>query len=175
MISQISGPYNLTLDWSGGAGYGQWNGVTIGANVPQITLTNAGTLGMTGMDNSCQNPATVFNISTNDQLVLYSGGFNGSVNLYNGAQMDVYSANVNLAGSTIHLYSGATLYNYAPGIAMTGNNLIFEDGSSLQTYYNGGNNPINNQVTLNGVAHFVLGNHNESFSNVVSGVGGFCP
>jgi fibronectin-binding autotransporter adhesin len=43
----------------------------------------------------------------------------------------------------------------------------------LQTYYNGGNNPINNQVTLNGVAHLVLGNHSESFNNVISGAGGF--
>ena len=171
--SEISGPFSLTVDWSGGAGYGQWNGVTIGANVPQITLTNSGTLGMTAMDTSCQNPATLFNIGTNDELVLYSGGFNGSLSLYNGAQLVVYSANVNLGGSTLHVYPGATMYLYAQGIAMTGNSLIFDNGAALQTYYNGGNNPINNQVTLNGVAHFVLGNHSESFSNVVSGAGGF--
>ena len=171
--SEISGPHNLTVDWSAGAGYGQWNGVTIGANVPEITVTNASPLGMTAMDTSCQSPSTLFNISTNGQLVLYSGGFNGSVSLYNGAQMIVYSANVNLAGSTLHLYSGATMYLYAQGIAMTGNNLIFENGASLQTFYNSGVNPINNQVTLNGVAHFVLGDHNEDFSNVISGPGGF--
>ena len=171
--SRISGPYNLTLDLSGGAGYSQWNDVTIGANVPQITLTNSGTLGMTSMDTSCQNPATLLNISTNDQLVLYSGGFNGSLSLYNGSQLVVYSANVNLGGSTLHIYPGATMYLYAQGIAMTGNNLILENGAAVQTYYNGGNNPINNQVTFNGVAHFVLGDHNESFSNVVSGAGGF--
>jgi fibronectin-binding autotransporter adhesin len=65
------------------------------------------------------------------------------------------------------------MYLYSSGIAMTGNSLIFENGAALQTYYNGGNNPINNQVTFNGVAHLVLGDHNETFSNVVSGVGGF--
>ncbi len=65
------------------------------------------------------------------------------------------------------------MYLYAQGIAMTGNSLIFENNSSLQTYYNSGNNPINNQVTFNGVAHLVLGNHNETFSGTVSGVGGF--
>ncbi|HVU27215.1 MAG TPA: LamG-like jellyroll fold domain-containing protein [Verrucomicrobiae bacterium] len=171
--SQINGMHNLTVDWSGAGGYGQWNGVSIGANVPQITVTNASTLGLTSMDSSCQNPATLFNISTNGQLVLYSGGFNGSVNLYNGANMIVYSGNVNLAGSILHIYSGATMYLYAQGIAMTGNNLIFEDGASLQTYYNSGNNPINNQVTFNGVAHLVLGDHSESFNNVMSGAGGF--
>ncbi len=171
--SEINGPYNLTLDWSGAGGYGQWNAVSIAADVPQISVTNASSLGMTAMDTSCQNPATLFNISANGQLVLYSGGFNGSVNLYNGAKLIVYSANVNLAGSAIHVYDGATMYLYAQGIAMTGNNLIFENGASLQTYYNGGNNPIDNQVTLNGVAHLVLGDHSETFSGVISGAGGF--
>jgi hypothetical protein len=43
----------------------------------------------------------------------------------------------------------------------------------MQTYYNSGNNPINNQVTFNGVAHFVLGDHSETFSGAMSGPGGF--
>src|SRR5262249_50603794 len=38
--SQISGAHNLTIDMSGAGGYGQWNGVGIGANVPQINVTN---------------------------------------------------------------------------------------------------------------------------------------
>ncbi len=173
--SQISGPHSLVLDWSLNADghYGQWSGVTIGADVTQITLTNGSSLGLSGMDNSCQNPATMLNISTNGALTFYSGAFNGSISLYNGSQMVVYNGNDVLGGSTLHLYNGATMYLYSSGIAMTGNNLIFEDGSILQTYYNGGNNPINNQVTFNGVAHWVLGDHTMSFSNVLSGVGGF--
>jgi hypothetical protein len=171
--SQISGPYNLTMDWSQAGNYDQWNSVTIAANVPQITVTNAGSLGMQGMDSSCQNPATVFNISTNGALTLYSGGFNGSLNLYNNVQMIDYNGNTTLGGSTIHLFSGVTMYLYGAGIAMTGNSLIFENGATIQTYYNSGNNPIDNAVTFNGVAHFVLGDHTESFTNVVSGVGGF--
>ena len=171
--AQINGAHNLSIDMSAAGGYAQWNGVAIGASVPQINVNNGSALGLTSMDTACQNPATVFNISTNGQLVLYSGGFNGSLNLYNGAQLVVYSANVNLAGATLHVYPGATMYLYAQGIAMTGSNLILEDGAAVQTYYNGGNNPIGNQVTLNGVAHLVLGNHSESFNNVVSGAGGF--
>ncbi len=171
--SQVNGAHNLTLDWSAAGNYGQWNGVTIGANVLGVTTTNGSNLGITGMDTSCQNPGTLFTIGTNAQLVLYSGGFNGSVNLLNGSQMIVYSANVTLGGSSLHVYGGATMYLYAQGIAMTGNNLIFEDGASLQTYYNSGNNTISNQVTLNGVAHLVLGDHSESFYNVMSGAGGF--
>ncbi len=79
--SQITGPHNLTVDYSGSGGSGQWGDVTIGANVPQITLTNAGTLVVSGMDTSFQNPSTLFNVSTNGQLSFNSGGFNGSLNL----------------------------------------------------------------------------------------------
>lgn len=172
--SQITGPYDLTVDWSGGAGYGQWNSVTIGANVPQITVTNAGTLGFTGMDSSCQNPATVLDISsTNSQVTIYSGGFNGNVNVESGAEMTLASGNQTLESGTIHIYSGGTLYLDYQGNTLTGNNLILENGASLQTFYNNGVESIENQVTLNGVAHFVLGDHSENFSNVISGAGGF--
>ena len=171
--STISGPYSLTLDWSHDGGYGQWNSITIGANVLQVSVTNSTTLGMTGMDTSCLNTGTLFNIGTNGQLVLYSGGFNGSFNLYNGAQLVDYNGNVVLGGSSLHVYSGATMYLYGAGISLTGTNLTFEDGAAMQTYYNGGNNPINNQVTFNGVAHFVLGDHSETFSGAMSGPGGF--
>ncbi len=149
--AQISGAHDLTLDWSAAGNYGQWNSVAIGASVVGVTVTNGSALGMTGMDTSCQNPGTVFTIGANGQLVLYSGGFNGSVHLSSGATMSVYSANVTLGGSS----------------------LVMEDGSSLQTYYNGGVNPVNNAVTLNGMVHFVLGDHTENFTNTISGTGGF--
>ena len=171
--SQISGAYNLTLDWSAAGNYGQWNGVAIGASVVGVTVTNGSALGMTGMDTSCQNPGTLFTIGANGQLVLYSGGFNGSVHLSSGATMDVYSANVTLGGSSLILESGATLYVYAANVTLGGSNLILENGSSLQTYYNGGANPVDNAVTLNGMVHFVLGDHTENFTNVISGTGGF--
>ncbi|HSY18701.1 MAG TPA: LamG-like jellyroll fold domain-containing protein, partial [Candidatus Acidoferrales bacterium] len=72
--AQINGAHNLTLDWSASGNYAQWNGVTVGANVLGVTTTNGSTLGITGMDTSCQNPGTLFSIAANAQLVLYSGG-----------------------------------------------------------------------------------------------------
>ena len=173
--SQISGPHNLTVDWSSDADshYSQWNSVTIGANVPQINVTNTGTLGFTGMDSSCQNPATVLDItSTNSQVTIYSGGFNGEVNVQSGAALTVASGG-NVTSGTIHVYDGGTLYLEYPGNTLAGNNLILENGASLQTFYNSGIESINNQVILNGVVHFVTGDHSENFSNVISGVGGF--
>jgi len=171
--AEISGAHNLTLDWSAGAGYGQWNSITIGANVSSVLVTNGSTLGFSGMDTSCQNPATLFSIGPNCQLVLYSGGFNGSMSVANGAIVTDYNGGVAFNGSIIHLFSGATFYLYGAGTAVNGNDLIFENNCQWVSYYNSGVNTINNAVTLNGVAHFIIGNHNMVYTNVISGLGGF--
>ena len=157
--SQISGAHNLTIDLSSDADshYAQWNSVTIGANVTSITLTNGSSsvtngLGMTGMDTSFQNPGTVLTISTNCQLVFYGGGFNGSIHLLNGAQ----------------------IYHYTAPAGFTGNSIVFETGAALYSYYNSGaTTPVNSAITLNGIAHFVIGDHNMVYTNVISGAGGF--
>ncbi len=169
--AQISGPHNLTVDWSAGAGYGQWNSMTIGSDVPEISVTNGSTLGMTGMDSGCQNPATLFSIGSGCQLVFYSGAFNGSI--ATAGQVVIYNGSTTFSGSTIHVLTGGIVYMYAPGITFSGNNLIFEDNCQWVTYYNSGQNNINNAVTFNGVAHFVTGDHSMVYTNQLSGTGGF--
>jgi autotransporter-associated beta strand protein len=159
--SQISGPHNLTIDWTSDADghYGQWNSVTIGASVASITLTNAAdptsvtnALGLTGMDAAFQNLGTVLTVSTNCQLIFYGGGFNGSLHLLNGAQ----------------------IYHYTAPAGFYGNSIVFENGAALYSYYNSGaTTPVNSAITLNGVAHFVIGDHNMVYTNVISGSGGF--
>jgi len=145
--SQISGAHNLMLNWS----YGEWNTVTIGANVTGITLTN-GNFGSKNMDTTFQNPGTVFTVSTNCQLVFWNGGWNGS----------------------IHLLSGGQIYHYTAPAGFYGSNIILEDGAQLISYGNtGATTPINSAITLNGVAHFVIGDHNMVYTNLISGTGGF--
>jgi autotransporter-associated beta strand protein len=159
--SQISGAHNLTIDMSADAPdnfYSQWNTLTVGSNLSGIILTNGSgvatnesNLGMSYMDTSCQNPGTVFTVGTNCQMIFYSGGFNGS----------------------IHVLNGGTVYIYSADVAFNGSNLVFENGAAWETFYNSGSNPINSAVTLNGVAHFVLGDHQMVYTNVISGSGGF--
>jgi hypothetical protein len=49
-----------------------------------------------------------------------------------------------------------------------------ENNSTLQSYYTGGSTtPINSAVILNGVVHFVIGDHTMAYTNVISGPGGF--
>lgn len=159
--SQISGAHNLTVDMSADANdgyYSQWNALTIAANVAGVIVTNGSgfatnmsNLGMANMDVSCQNSATVFTVATNCQMLFYSGGFDGSIHVLSGGTVQILSANV----------------------AFDGSSLAFENGSSWETYYNGGTNPITSAVTLNGVAHFVIGDHLVVYTNVISGPGGF--
>ena len=158
--SQISGPHNLTMDWSSDADshYAQWNSVNIG-NVLGIAVTNAqavngvtNALGFTGMDSSFQNPSTVITVCSNAQLVFYGGGFNGSIHLENGAMIDHFSAPGGFYGST----------------------LVMDEGSSFYSIYNTGDTtPIDSAVTLNGVVHFVVRDHYMDYTNVIGGAGGF--
>jgi autotransporter-associated beta strand protein len=150
--SQIAGPHDLVLDLSAGANYQQWNSVTVGADLAGIFVTNSSALGMTGADNACQNPGTLFTVSTNCQLIFYSGGFNGSV----------------------HVLGGGVMYHYSAPSGFTGTSLTFENNSSFQSYYNTGQTTsVDNAITLNGVAHFVVGDHNMIYTNQISGAGGF--
>jgi hypothetical protein len=189
--AQISGPHNLTIDWSAGAGYGEWNSMTIGSDVPEILVTNGSSLGMKNMDTSCQNPGTLFSIGSGCQLTFYTGGFNGSIaaagqvaiytGTFSGSTIDVqtggivniYDSGANISASTVHVQTGGIVYLYAPGINFSGSNLIFEDNCQWVTYYNSGQNNIDNAVTFNGVVHFIIGNHSMVYTNVLSGTGGF--
>jgi autotransporter-associated beta strand protein len=151
--SQITGAHNLTIDWSaqGPGGYGEWNTPAIAANVLAITLTNGSKLGLKNMDTSFQNPGAVLTVGTNGQAVIWNGGFNGSFHLLNAAQLVIYSDGL-----------------------INGSNVIFENGTEWDDYGGGTNDePVNSAITLNGVARFVIGDHNMVFTNLISGVGGF--
>lgn len=149
--SQIQGSGNLTIDWSSGANYGEWNGVTVGTNVTGITLVS-GNFGMKNMDSGFQSGATMFTVNTNCELSFYNGGWNGSFHLRSNARVDLWTAPA----------------------AFNGSNIILDDGAMWYSWGNSSSDePINSAITLNGVAHFVLGDHNLVYTNVVSGSGGF--
>ncbi|MGH7990311.1 MAG: hypothetical protein ACREDS_09015, partial [Limisphaerales bacterium] len=66
------------------------------------------------------------------------------------------------------------IYHYTAPAGFNGNSMVFENGSALYSYYNSGSTtPVNSAITLNGVAHFVIGDHNMVYTNVISGSGGF--
>ena len=150
--SQITGPYHLTINWADTNNpYGEWTSVTIGANVAGITLTNGSKLGSHNMDSAFQNPATVTTVQTNCQLIFWNGGWNG----------------------TVHLLGGGQAFQFgAPG-AFNANNVIMENGAVWNTYGGSGAQSINVPITLNGVARFVIGDQDRTYTNVIGGGGGF--
>ena len=148
--SQVNGAHYLTLDWGNGAGYGEWNSVTVGASVLGISLTN-GNFGSKSMDTGFQNPATVFTVSPNCELSFYSGGWSGSFHIMGGATVDLWTAPAAFTGSTITLDQNAQWRSW---------------GSSST------DEPINSAIVLNGVVHCILGDHNLVYTNLVSGPGG---
>jgi hypothetical protein len=149
--SQINGAHSLTMNWSGGAGYGEWNAVSVGATVTGITLTG-GNFGVNNMTSGFQNPGTVFTVDTNCELMFWSGGWNGSFHVRSSGRVDLWTAPAPFNGSSIILDEGALWYSWGGG---------------------SGDQPINSAVTLNGVAHFLVGDHNLVYTNLISGPGGF--
>jgi hypothetical protein len=148
--SEISGPHSVTVDWTG-SGYGEWNTITVGPDVVGVTVTN-GNIGMKFMDTAFQNPATMVTVSPNCQLVFYNGGFNGS----------------------IHLLGNAIAYLWTAPSAFNGSSVVLEDNAQWESWGSSGTaEPVNSAITLNGVAHFVIGDHNLVYTNLVSGPGGF--
>lgn len=90
-------------------------------------------------------------ITTNSTLAFYSGGFNGS----------------------IHVLDGGLVYLWGAPSAFNGSSVILETGAQWQSFYNAGVEPVNNAVTLNGVAHIVVGDHDMLYTNLINGPGGF--
>ena len=103
------------------------------------------------MDTAFQNPATVITVQTNCQLIFWNGGWNG----------------------TIHLLGGGQAFQFGDPGAFNGYNVIMENGAVWNTYGGSGAQSINVPITLNGVARFVLGDQDRTYTNVISGAGGF--
>jgi hypothetical protein len=150
----ISGLHKITVNWNDPADshYGQWTGVTIATNVGDIEVA-AGQLGILNMGTTFGNPA-------------------GNVIIDTGAAMDFYAGDPGYArnfdvktNGSIQLLAGTTSFN---------GNVTLENGGNFNAFSSSsGNYKVNGSVTLNGVAHILVGESNLFFNNVISGTGGF--
>lgn len=147
----ISGPHNLTVNWSNSSGYGEWNSAVLAANVGTIELAT-GKLGIKSMGANFGNPAASFLVDSGTELDFWTGD-------------PGYAKN-------FHVFTGG-VFQILAGFTSFSGNLTLEDGANFNAYYGGGNQAMNGTVTLNGMAHFVLGDANFIFTNVFSGPGGF--
>lgn len=147
--SSLAGPHKATILRSSSGGYSEWDSVVISNNVTGIELA-VGNLGLKNMTTSFANPATVLTVNTNCELTFWSGGINGSLHVRTNGRVNLWTAPAPIVGSNLILDEGALWYAWS--------------GSGPQTY--------GCAVTLNGVAHLLIGDHNRIYTNVISGPGG---
>ena len=147
--SSIAGPHKLTIRRSASGVYGELDSVSVSNDVSEIELA-VGNLGLKNMTTSFANPTTILTVNTNCEVSFHSGGWNGSLHVRSNGRVNLWSAPAPITGSNLILDEGALWYAWS--------------GSGDQTY--------GCAVTLNGVAHLLIGDHKRIYTNVISGPGG---
>ena len=151
----LTGAHKVTINWTDSAdgNYGEWNTVAIDNSVGDIEL-QAGKLGIKSMGSTFGNPSANFIVDS-------------------GAELDFWTGDSGYARN-FHVMSGG-LMQILTGFTSFSGNLILENGSQFNAYGASGNptETMNGTITLNGITHFVLGDGNFAFPNVISGSGGF--
>jgi hypothetical protein len=165
-LSSGGSNYNLTVTVGG---YSQWYDIGIDTNLGNIDLyTSAGsqqTMRIQALGVSLGNPTNVLTLHSNILFNIQHGDTTAGDNGY---------------AKVVHILPTAAL-NYQPsggaGDYRLKTSFVLEDGAGLTFFSgNGGTGSgiaIAGTVTLNGVAHFQIGNSPITFSNVISGIGGF--
>ncbi len=150
--SAISGPYNVTLKLVGG--YAEWDTVTLAPNVGDIEITQ-GAFGIKGMGSSFGNPASTLTVVS-------------EVDFWNSS----FGANSGYA-KNIHVLSNAAFKVLTSPNTFFNANVTLEDGASWNYFYGSGGQTMNGTYTLNGMTHLVTQDSTITFTNVISGPGGF--
>jgi hypothetical protein len=89
-----------------------------------------------------------------------------------GTELDFYAGDPGYA-KNFHVFTNG-LIQFPSSFTTFNGNFTFENGGRLTAYSgSGANRTFDGTVTLNGIAHIVLGDVNYVFTNVFSGTGGF--
>jgi hypothetical protein len=151
--SAITGPYNITLKLAGG--YAEWDTVALAANAGDLEIVQ-GAFGFKGMGNSFGNPASTLTVDT-------------EVDFWNSN----FGANSGYA-KNIHVLSNAAFKVLTSPSTFFNANVTLENGASWNFFYGSGlGQTMNGTYTLNGVTHLETEDDAVTFTNVISGPGGF--
>jgi len=147
--STVTGPHKVTINRSSGV-YGEWNSVTIAASVGNIEIAS-GKLGINHMGATFGNPAATVTVDGGAELDFWSdSGYAKNYHVLNNGALQILT-----------------------GFSAFNGNVMLEDGAKFNSFYGSGSQYLNGTFLLNGVAHFVFGDANFVFTNVISGTGGF--
>jgi hypothetical protein len=152
--SSLSGPYNVKLKYPGG--YAEWDTVSVAANVGTIEILQ-GAVGFKGMGTSFGNPTNT--------IVVWPGAeidfWNSSVGANSG-----YTKNIQVRTNAAFkvLTSPNTVFNA---------NVTLEENAQWVFLFGNGGQTLNGTYQLNGMTHLLVGDSTVTFTNVISGPGGF--
>lgn len=147
--SIVSGNHKLTIKWGSSGDYTEWNGVIFATNSGDMELAN-GKLGIKNMGSNFGNPTNTFTVDAGTELDFWTSDFG-------------YAKNYHVFGK----------YQILAGFTTLNASFTLENGCQFTGIFGSGNETITGPITLNGVAHLVLGDGNFIFTNVLSGPGGF--
>jgi hypothetical protein len=152
--SALSGPFNVKLKYSGG--YAEWDSVLISANVGDIEIVQ-GAVGIKGMGAS-------FGDSTR------------TITAWPGTEVDFWNsgsgANSGYA-KNIHVQTNAAIKVLTSPNTFFNASVTLEEGAQWVFLYGSGGQTMNGPWRLNGVTRLNVGDSTVTFTNVISGPGGF--
>ncbi|HEY3861591.1 MAG TPA: hypothetical protein VGO59_06845 [Verrucomicrobiae bacterium] len=157
--------YSLTAIESG---YSQWAALAIDTNLGNFdfysTASSQQTWAVSGMGASLGNPTNVLTLHSNVLMNIQHGSSGGDSGY--AKVIHVMTA----AGVQFQPNGGAGDYRLDSSFIVESNGLLaFYNGNGGS----GSGTVITGPVTLNGLAHFEIGDSTVTFSNVISGSGGF--
>jgi len=165
-LSSGGSNYNLTVSVGG---YSEWKNIGIDTNLGNIDLYQTSgsqqTLAIQALGVSLGNPTNVLTLHSNVVFNIQHGNSAAGDNGY---------------AKVVHILPTA-VWQYGPnggaGDYRLKTSFVLEDNAELD-FYNGGGGTgsgtvISGTVVLNGVAHLQIGDSTVTFSNVISGTGGF--
>jgi len=154
--SAVSGAFKVTMKWSDSNGYGEWDTVNIATNVGDLELA-VGKWGIKGMGSSMGDSNTTLIVDPGTELDFWNSssgpasGYSKNIHVLSNGKMQI-------------LTSPNTFFNA---------NVTLENGASWNYFYGSGGQTMNGTYTLNGITHLQTADSTITFTNVISGTGGF--
>lgn len=155
ILSTEGNNYNLTVT-SSNAVYFEWDNVVIDTNLGNIDVYGSGTtLGIKGCGESIGNPTN-------------------TITVHVGAGLDFWGETTNNGGyaKNIYVQTNATV-QLRQTVTPFGANIALDAGGGLGIFDNNAQKNLTGGITLNGLAHFQVGDTNQTISGIISGQGGF--
>jgi Alpha galactosidase C-terminal beta sandwich domain len=154
--STLAGPYKVTVSNPNG-GYGEWDTVTIATNVGDMELAQ-GSWGLKGLGAGLGDPTKTITVDAGTALTVWNSSHGPNSGYY----------------KNIHLLTNSSIaIRTSPGTFFNAN-MNLEGGAQL-SFYNGSGSgqTMNGTYTLNGVVAMQVSDSTITFTNVISGPGGF--